>query len=295
MTQPGTSKGEIDMRPIIALALALAGCTAEVPAPDIRPVTEVRGELPPADLEAFVAAHPLHGLEGMPSGVTVEPDSGRRLVLLEHGALHDLDTLASVWQGASPDPRFGFTDVSALGEGWVALTSRSDGFVMHLDAGTPSPHFCYEPGWWDPAEMEDPVQLSLAVAHDPESGRLYAQPRTIENGGFGAITESFVAAYAEEGGEDLTWWGLDPSYAATGMAVLEPGSETAHATLLLGHGDVLQRFDAERGELGPEVSLREHHVEQIGGLAIDRERGTLLVLDSARSLVLELRVSALQL
>ena len=203
--------------------------------------------------------------------------------------------VATFKEGGAPDPRFGFTDVTALGEGWVALTSRSDGFVMHLDAGTPSPHFCYEPGWWDPEEMEDPVQISAAVTHDAASGRLYAQPRTVEQGGFGATTESFIAAYDEAGGEDLTWWALDPSYVAGGMAVLEAGSEESHATLLLGSGDALQRFDAETGELGARVSLRAHFVESVGGLAIDRERGTVLVLDDARGLVIELRLSTLQL
>ncbi|RZO55663.1 MAG: hypothetical protein EVA89_25590 [Sandaracinaceae bacterium] len=277
------------------IALALVGCTAAAPPPDIRPVTPVQGELPPIEQEAFVAAFPLSALPGLATGVTVEPDTGRRLVLMNQGALYDLDSGEAVWEGGAPDPRFGFTDVTALGEGWVALTSRSDGFVMHLDAGTPSPHFCYEPGWWDPEEMEDPVQISAAVTHDAASGRLYAQPRTVEQGGFGATTESFIAAYDEAGGEDLTWWTLDPSYVAGGMAVLEAGSEESHATLLLGSGDALQRFDAETGELGARVSLRAHFVESVGGLAIDRERGTVLVLDDARGLVIELRLSTLQL
>lgn len=275
------------------LALVV-GCAPEDPArpPDLRPVIIAPAQTRVVPRSVVVSEIELGAIEGTPVGVAVEPSSGRRLVMTQHGALHVLGESAPIWQGG-PLNDFGYTDVAALGEDRVAITSLGDGYLLELVPGTMTPHFCYEPGWWEP-EGANPVQISHAVAHDPLGGRIYAQPRTVENGGWGNVTESFVAAYDEAGGADLTWWAVDDlGFVATGMTILP--RESGEPRLVLGAGVTLHRFDVASGELSALAELSELGVWSIAGLAIDGAAGTLLVLDDARRRVVELDLEALEL
>ncbi|MCB9595371.1 MAG: hypothetical protein H6719_21810 [Sandaracinaceae bacterium] len=281
----------------LASLLALAGCAADAPdRPDIRPVTLHRDTVaPPLPVEDVVGRFDLLPIPGEPTGVAVEPDTGRRLILLSEGMIVDLESGETLWSGVPLQGGTAFSDIVALGGGRVAITSVSDGYLVDLATGEITPHFCYEPGWWD-GEGQDPVQLSQAVAHDAQRGILYAQPRTLTAGGSGPVTESFVSAYDEASGADIAWWSIeDLGFVATGMEMLEPGREVGEARLLLAEGHTLHAFDGASGDLTPVGDLYGLDVVYISGLAIDREAGTLLVLDAGTRRVLEIRLDALGL
>jgi hypothetical protein len=270
------------------------GSTPTDPAPLIQPVLRVTGVSAPVQLSAVVATYDLTE-RGAPLGVTVEPGTGRRLVLSSWGAIYDLDDAGTepLWTGVPiTNPGAQFTDMAALGEGRVALTSFSDGYILDLATGELSIHFCYEPGWWEPMGNE-PIQLSFGVAHDPEAQLLYAQPRTVEEGGFGAVTESFIASYDEAGGADLDWWAIeDLTFVAGGIVVLpEAGADAAR--LILGAEDELFIFDTESSEMTPAADLSTVGVSTVGGLALDASAGTFLVADPNTASVVEIRREAL--
>ncbi|MDQ3038067.1 MAG: hypothetical protein M3Y87_37085 [Myxococcota bacterium] len=276
---------------LLGALLALAGCTFDgepSELPTITPVVVVARAAPIAPVSDVVAEIPFDAGTSPASGVAVEPVTGRRLLLERDGVVRDLETGDVLWRAVAPQEPFGFTDVVALGDGQLALTSVSNGFLVELASGSMAMHFCYEPGWFEQMQ-NDPIQVSLSLARDAAGGRLYAQPRTIEEGGRGAVTGSFVAAYDEAGGADVAWWQLpDASLVAGGMIVIEQGA------LLLGIGSTLHRFDTASAELTPVIDLAELGIESIDGLARDEEAGTILVLDGQRSRVIELREAAIE-
>jgi hypothetical protein len=286
------------MRCLLSVVLLLSGCqTAPIepdpiePAPDLRPVVAVSTTIVPIEPSAIVIEHDLSAIRETPTGVAIE--SGRTLVLTAEGALYDLATGQEIWRGAPSTNPFGYTDVASVRPGWLAITSLSEGLLLELETGEMAPHFCFEPGWWEP-EVQDPVQLSNAVANDPIGGRIYAQPRTFEGGGAGAVVESFVAAYDQSGGADLTWWIMDVGFVANGMAVLPRAEGQNEPALLLGTGSTLHRFDTGAGELSALTDLADLGVSYIEGLAIDEAAGTVLVLDGGSRKLFELRLSALE-
>jgi hypothetical protein len=280
-----------------ALMTALAGCTAPTVVgepPVITPVSVVSQIPRVASLSAVVREIPADGVAGTPTGVAIEPDTRRRVVLTREGVVYELGTGAILWRATLAEDPFGFTDLIALGEGRLALTSVGDGFLVELATGSMAQHFCYEPGWMEP-QGENPVQVSFAVARDPIAGRIYAQPRTFQQGGFGEITESFVAAYDEAIGSDLAWWSMpDLGFGATGMIVL-PGASADAPRLVLASGSTLHRFDVASAALTPASDLAALGITDIAGLAFDDVAGTVLVLDGPSGRVLEVRASALDL
>jgi hypothetical protein len=141
----------------------------------------------------------------------------------------------------------------------------------------------------------DPIQLSFSVAHDAAAELLYAQPRTLDEGGAGPTTENFVASYDEATGADLDWWAIeDLDFSAGGIAVLaDDGSGSTR--LLMGQGSELFVFDTGTDELTPLAGVSSAGVTDIGGLAIDREQQTLLLADPGALEVVEVRLDALGL
>ncbi len=285
-----------------AAALQAMGCSASpsTPVPGlprgtvVLPVTEIRrAPLPVTEPSAILRETTLGPDVGVPTGIAIEPESRRRLVLDRDGTVSDLVTGETVWQATlgAAEP-FGYTDLLAPSVDQLAITAASDGYLVDLPTASMAPHFCYEPEGWGELP-NDPVQVSGCVAIDGAGARLYAQPRSIENGGLGAVTGSFLAAYDAGGGDDVAWWSLpDTSFAATGLAVL-PAASGDDVRLLLASGTSLFVFDVAAAELTPTTELGELGVESIAGLALDARQGTLLVLDDARRAVIELRLSAL--
>lgn len=272
---------------VLALGVGCASPPIGSTVPEIQPVT-VLGATPHVVAPTAAIVREI-AVAADTTGVAIDGD--RRLTVSSAGVITDLDSGATLWAAIAPEPPFGFTDLVALGPGRLALTSVGDGFVVELEDGSMYQHFCYEPGWMDP-NGQNPVQVSLALARDPLGGRLYAQPRTIEEGGIGAVTASFVSAYDEEGGADLAWWALPIDFVAGGMAVL-PTRDGDAPRLLLGAGSLLHRFDVATGELRASADLSELGIGDVQGLALDARADTLLVLHGAR--VVELRMSALEI
>lgn len=252
--------------------------------------------VPVTEPSAVVSEVPVRAEVGAPTGIAIEPESGRRLVLGFDGRVTDLETGELVWQplpGAASAP-FGFTDLVALSVDQLAVTAQSDGFLVDLRAASMAPHFCYEPEGWEEVPNE-PIQVSGCLALDRVGARFYAQPRTIENAGYGTVTGSFLAAYDAGGGADIAWWALpDASFVATGMVAL-PSATGATERLILASGAELFAFDIAAAELAPAADLGPLGVESIAGLALDARAQTLLLLDDARLVVTEVRVSALEL
>ena len=249
--------------------------------------------LPVTEPSAIVSETPLRPEVGPATGIGIEPGSGRRLILGRDGAVSDLETGEVVWRstrgGAEP---FGFTDFVVLSEAQLAITSVSNGFLVDLPTSSMLPHFCYEPEGWEEVPNE-PVQITSALAFDRVRARFYAQPRTIEAGGYGATAGSFIAAYDAGGGADVAWWALpDASFVASGMIVVDRGAEPQ---LLLASGTNLLSFDVAAAELTPAADLAALGVHSIAGLALDARADTLLVLDDSTSSVIEIRMSALGL
>ena len=222
-------------------------------------------------------------LGSLPSGITVEPDTGRRLVLYYEGRIVELASGVELGVFVPPFVRTGFADVAALGRGLLALTAVSDGYIASLVDGSLVPHFCYEPGWFD--DELDAVQLSGALAVDVRHDRLFTQPLTVTNGGFGTTVEGFFSTYDLSSGVDTQWWRTpDPSFVATGMVVLDAGETPEETTLLVARGDRLLRFDVASRALTPLVSLAEVGLSFLNGIARDDVAGTLLVVGSGEDL-----------
>ena len=164
----------------------------------------------------------------------------------------------------------------------MAVTATNDGYLVSTTDGVLRQHFCFLPGWQeeDPGNV-DPMQLALALGFDAERERLYAQPRMWQNGGAGAITDSFLSSYDLGDGADLTWWNMPTeNVAAGGMVVLDPGPDQLGydaPTLLLGVGLELVRFHGVNGEMERLASVADLEIVGVSGLAIDADAGTLLV------------------
>jgi len=283
---------------LASFALLLGGCAEDAtlppePAPLIQPVVRVPGATTPVQLSAIAERYDVTAF-GPPLGVAVVPETGQRLVLSSWGAIYELgdESGEPIWMGVPlTNPEAQFTDLAALDDGKLALTSWSDGYILDVATGELSLHFCYEPGWWEPVGT-DPIQLSFSVAHDRDAELIYAQPRTIDEGGFGPTTESFVASYDEAGGADLDWWAIDDlDFIAGGMVVL--AGETTR--LVMGANTELFVFDVESSEMTPVADLTSVDVVSIGGLALDADSDTLLVADPGSMSVVEIRLDALGL
>lgn len=278
-------------------ALSLMACSGD----DALPITPVALELSETTVvgeEAVLGRIPLVAGVDVVMGVTVEPDTGRRLVLVGGTAVHELraDGVDPVplWQGSSSAGNF--LDLVAVGGGEIAMTATSDGFLVNLDDGTLRQHFCYLPGWQEEGGG-DPIQVATALAYDPQSDLIFAQPRTIENGGWGEISESLISVHDGPTGVDEHWWSVDDiEFLAQGMVVLERGRDVDSPRLLLGVDATLFVFDADQRVVSARYDLAEQlNVGAITGMAMDRNTDSLLVLDGGNRHVLELDLDALDL
>ena len=267
----------------LILGASLAACAAGEPGPNVRPEM-LQASWASSDPVALGTEAVIDQvtLEGAAVGLAVQPDTGQRLALFGDGTLRDIDTGASLPTLTDPEGAFGFGDMVGLGDGLLAVTAMNDGYLVSTADGILRQHFCFLPGWqeFDP-ENVDPMQLSLALGFDAERERLYAQPRMWQNGGAGAVTDSFLSSYALGDGAELTWWNM-PSVGveAGGMVVLDAGpGDLGHdaPTLLLGMGERLVRFDGVTAALEPVATLGELGLWDVRGLAYDAANDTLLV------------------
>jgi hypothetical protein len=236
-------------------------------------------------------------------GLAVDARSGRRFLLDGDGAIYELfdDATADlIWSPPADLPPL--TDLCALGGGRFIGAADGDGYWIDSHSGRAEQHFCLEPGWdpgFDPEPEPEPEpepggepvadpaptpplrHLNRSVACDVAGQRIYGQPQTVVRDGDGAPLRSEVASYDLRTGADLTWQPLpDAAYHAGGMALLDD------RTLLLAAGSQLWRFDLEGGGLEAGPDLAADGARTIEGIAVDIERGVLLVLDAAEQQVL---------
>jgi hypothetical protein len=156
-------------------------------------------------------------------GVAVSPETGAIHVLdawdgvyaVEDGTLK-LVASPTVLERDGEDLR-PFTDLVSLGDDQFAVTVRNDGLLLDLAAQTTRQHFCYLPGSdldWEP---QQPVsQLTHAVAYDPVSDVIFAQPQTFVGR---SLDSAQVGIYDRTaGGQPEGWFELRrDDVAATGM------------------------------------------------------------------------------
>jgi hypothetical protein len=226
-------------------------------------------------------------------GVTVDPLTGQQFLFDSGLGLYALDNddsaflLLPLADMPVPDvpARSGFTDIAALGADRFALPALDNGYLLDLGAATLSQYFCYLP----PAlpDRENVEQLTLSVAFDSRTERLFAQPETLDKE-TGELLGSSVGEFSRETGEDLLWYNLPEfEFLAGGMAVEDSG------LILLGRGSELYRFDRATWELSLVADLAEWGVDDIAGMALD-QAGTLLVIDAADQELVRLSASLLE-
>mgnify|MGYP000291579695 FL=1 len=254
------------------LALGLAACSAYDDG-DVDDRTDLRAAFALTDVTAV--------------GVTVDPDTGRRFVLDANQGIYELTedgatlhVALSDFPVATPAVRSAFTDIAAMGNGRFALTARSFGYMLDVEADTLNQFFCYVPPMMD-EEVFD--QSTHTLGYDPGTGVLYSQPQTLDLLDGESIVASQVGVFDAIEGTDLTWHDLvDEEFIAGGLAVLD--SET----LLLGAGSRLYRyaFDSDRPVF--DADLTSIGVSEIEGLAFDERTNTLLILDAATDALVEL-------
>lgn len=220
----------------LALLLALGGCDVGASSADAAPATSELKALP-ADAELV--------------GVAITPN-GTRYVLDQRSGLYRVDAAGTVLVfNTTGLTDIEFTDIVALDDTRFALTAENDGFLFDLSTGSLTSYFCYlpdpQPGANDNANSDPVVPVSVsqalrlagvavsqhtdAVAFNPNTRRLFAQPRTtrLDTGGI-AGSELFV--FEQGGAEPVSVLPLDSGFAAKGMAVIAD-------RLFLGSGSTL--------------------------------------------------------
>jgi hypothetical protein len=146
-------------------------------------------------------------------------------------------------------------------------------------------HFCYGPEILE-RMIPDAGQITGAVGCDDL--KIYAQPQTFDEEGF--LIASQVGVWDLASGMEREWYDLaDIDYLAGGLVLWD------ERTLLLVRDDDVHTFDLETGALRERGSLRELGVLGADGLAYDRARGELLVLDGRINRLFSVPTSALQL
>jgi len=229
-------------------------------------------------------------------GVTIEPETGRRFLLDRDEGIFELDEEGSstlflaLDEFPTPEvtPRSAFTDFVALGNEVFAITARSDGFRLDVQADTMTQYFCYVPG----EGWEDPIvdQLTNSLAFDAQAELIYAQPQSFSLDDLETPVASGIGAYTLEGGQPVAWYDLPDVNLLAGGATVQ-----ADSSLLLVDGNELFRFRTESIEgPGSKERLKNlttlNQVEQVDGLAFDPQSGDVLVVDSSQDLLLEIRV-----
>ena len=222
-------------------------------------------------------------------GLTLDPTTGQRFVLEASAGIFEIledGTALLVRAGdefPEPDvaPLSGWTDFVSLGDDRFAVTARSDGYLLDLQAETMTEYFCYEPGFMEP-ELE---QLTNGLTLDAEAELLYAQPATYDvSGESGPVDQAIsaaIGAYTLDGGQPVAWFELpDVDFLAGGLAIAADGS------VLLGRDNELHRFVLE-GEGRIEAVGVLDSVGSIDAMTFDPATGQLFVVDGTAGTLVE--------
>ncbi len=220
-------------------------------------------------------------------GVTIDA-SGQRFVWVRGSGLHQVTpsglvlTLSASTLGLNPPD---FEDVAIIDSNRVALIARNEGAVVGLSNGQLLNRFCYLP---EDVQQQDPSawQISRALAYDAKENRLYVQPQTFT--GFGSLTGSQLGMFDPAISTPLEWQPFGEStFTAGGMAV------ASRERTYLGVGNRLYVYNATTRGFDDWFEL-SGLVTSIEGLALDRQAGTILVLDGPTQELVELRLDGMQ-
>lgn len=263
------------MRMSLGCLIVFAAC-GRAPAPD--PTAEPVAPRP----EPVVLSRTALGRDA--TGVTIDA-AGNRFVWVRGAGLHQVKpegltlTLAASSLGMIDTPDF--EDVALIDANRVALIARNEGFVIGLTNGQQLGRFCYLP---EDVQQADPSawQVSRALAYDAAEDRLYVQPQTFT--GFGTLTGSQMGMFDPEFPTPLEWQAFgENNFSAGGMAV------SSRQRTYLGMGTRLHQYDANARRFDTWWDLFGT-VRGIDGLALDRQAGTLIVLDGVAQELVELRL-----
>ena len=271
--------------------LVIGGCGAESTPP----------AGPPPEFAAEVKLASLLPAGAKLTGVAVTPE-GQTFVLDQRSGLYQLGGLTprlvfslediSSRLGITPAPDL--TDVVALGDERFALTAENDGYMLDFHNMTFASYFCYLPAGPAPgAGGPEVVSVSTqyrnagiavkqhtdAVAFNPDSRQLFAQPQTIRLD-TGEVVGSELFAFPQGGGQPNQVTAMSQvGFLAGGML----GVAAAGQSLLLGTHSSLYRATAS----GAPAWLRAFETPvEIAGMA-RATNGNLLLLDSAGVRLLE--------
>jgi len=209
----------------LALLLALGGCDIGASSAEAKPTTsELRGL--PADAQLV--------------GVAITPN-GTRYVLDQRSGIYRIDAAGAVLVfNTTGLAGLEFTDIVALDDARFAVTAENDGFLFDMSTGRLSSYFCYLPSPDRGADGEGssqpvvPISVSQtfqlagiavsqrteAVAFNPNTGRLFAQPRTTRLD-TGDIAGSELFVFEQTGGEPVSVFPFESGFVAKGMVVLD--------------------------------------------------------------------------
>lgn len=221
-------------------------------------------------------------------GVTVDSD-GNRFFFDEQAGLYRLerDGRATLVRALAELPATDvpvqppFTDLVAVGPGRFAITAIGDGFLLDTVADTMLQYFCYVPD----GLPDDLVQRTDALAYDPVTARIYAQPRTYDLAEVLQYTQ--IAGYDRATGLDVAWY-TTPNELASGGMVIVPSMG-----MVVGDGSRLLSYDLELQTLTFISDLAAAGLDTIEGLAFDDAADSILVLDGPNQELVEVPVSRL--
>jgi len=258
----------------VVVVAVVAGCADPSPVKQKQVAVVAR-----LDLTAALGSASVH-----PVGVGIAP-SGERFVFDEALGLYRIGSsgaTAVVPMSSLPVPdvpiQLPITDITAIAPGLFALTAIGDGFLLDTTAMTLTQHFCYVPDG-TPVDLH---QRTDAIAYDARLDRLYAQPLTFDSNNVFQISQ--LAAYTRDTGASVQWLDVAASVAATGMAVVPD------VGLLLGQGAELAVVDVATGQTTPFASLAPFDIHSIDGIAVDPSTGTIVIVDSVTSELVELEL-----
>lgn len=226
-------------------------------------------------------------------GVTLEPDTGRLIVLDANSGLYVLGESGALTQLADlsmmipqDTPLWSqFTDVVALGNGKFAMTAMNDGFLLDLERETFTQYFCYVPGDII-VEFPEGVQMTRSVTYDPATQTLYAQPQTFLDGSMSEPVLSQVGQFDIEGGEGYGWVDMPAlDFIAGGIAVRNSDE------LLLGEGATVHRYIMSQEQIVEEIDLSDFGVQQIDAMAMVPQTNTLWVVDGVSQSLIEIALN----
>jgi hypothetical protein len=227
------------------------------------------------------------------SGVGIDPASQARLVLDPKRGIYDVATGAQVFAfstkqmaAATAGRPASFEDFAIIDEDRLVLIAMNDGYVVDRATQMLLNRFCYLPS---DVQQQDPgaYQLSHSVAWSADELKIYAQPQTFS--ATNEILRAELGLFSAGNASPLEWQPFDQkSFNAGGMAV------ESHGSIWFGESHYLHNYDGWQQKFLKSFDVATMDLQMIDGLALDREKQVLVVLDSERRELVDVPLSVLR-